>query len=90
MQIDLVVHLEEWDESQYYDRLGLEQKFIEILDEKLPLYVQPVKPGRDIVLLIETTVLNQRLKEMGCHSAKEFKLKLLESIASRKNIDREI
>ena len=90
MQIDLVVNLEEWDESQYYDRLGLEQEFIEILDEKLPLYIQPVKPGRDIVLLIETIVLNQRLKEMGCHAAKEFKLKLIESIASRKNLDREI
>ncbi len=89
VQIDMVVHLEEWNEAHYYDRIGLEERFIEFLDIQVPLYVHPVKPGRDIVLLIETTVLNHRLKEMGYHSAKEFNIKLLEEIAKGKKIEKE-
>ncbi|MCB1081437.1 MAG: HPr kinase/phosphorylase, partial [Chlamydiia bacterium] len=69
--------------------IGLEERFIEFLDIQVPLYVHPVKPGRDIVLLIETTVLNHRLKEMGYHSAKEFNIKLLEEIAKGKKIEKE-
>lgn len=87
--VDLVIHLEEWDESHYYDRVGLEERFQEFLGVRVPLYLNPVKPGRDIVLLIETTILNHRLKEMGYHSAKEFNQKLLEEIARRKKVGRE-
>ncbi|MCB1083304.1 MAG: HPr kinase/phosphorylase, partial [Simkania sp.] len=61
----------------------LEEKFKEILNLHIPSYVLPVKPGREVALLIETTVLNHRLKEMGYHSAKEFNIKLLETIAKR-------
>lgn len=89
VQLDMVVHLEEWNENHYYDRVGLEERFIEFLDIQVPLYVHPVKPGRDIVLLIETTVLNHRLKAMGYHSAKEFNTKLLNEIAKRKKIGKE-
>ena len=86
--IDLVIYLEDWDETHYYDRVGLEERFSEFLDTKVPQYLHPVKPGRDIVLLIETTILNHRLKEMGYHSAKEFNQKLLEEIARKKSIGR--
>ena len=64
--------------------MGLEERFTEFLGVKVPLYVHPVKPGRDAVLLIETTLLNHRLKEMGYHSAKEFNQKLLEEITRKK------
>lgn len=84
--IDLVIHLDEWNEERYYDRIGLEERFTEFLGVKVPLYVHPVKPGRDIVLLIEVAVLNHRLKEMGYHSAKEFNRKLLEEIARKKGV----
>ncbi len=87
--IDMVVHLEDWDETHYYDRVGLEERFTEFLGVKVPLYVHPVKPGRDVVLLIETTLLNHRLKEMGYHSAKEFNQKLLEEIARKRELGRE-
>ncbi|MCB1106919.1 MAG: HPr(Ser) kinase/phosphatase [Chlamydiia bacterium] len=86
--IDLVIHLEDWNQNRYYDRVGLEERFVEYLGTRVPLYLHPVKPGRDIVLLIETTILNHRLKEMGHHSAKEFNQKLLEEIARKKNIVR--
>lgn len=81
--IDLVVKLEVWDDQQFYDRVGLEEKHCEMLGIKLPYHLLPVKPGRDVVLLLETIALNHRLKGMGYNSAKEFKAKLIEMIASK-------
>ncbi len=86
--LDVIVKLEEWDDQVFYDRIGLDEKFLEILGENIPYHILPVKPGRDVVLLIETIVLNHRLKSMGYHSAKEFNVKLLETI-SRKQKERE-
>lgn len=83
-KIDIVVKLEEWDPSQFYDRVGLDEKFLEVLGTKVPFYVVPVKPGRDVALLLETVVLNHRSKAMGYHSAKEFKVKLQDAIAKRR------
>lgn len=78
--IDLVVRLESWDEHSFYDRVGLDEKFCDILGVKLPLHILPVKPGRDVVLLLETIALNHRLRGMGYHSAREFNTKLLKMI----------
>lgn len=85
-RIDLVVKLEEWDDDHFYDRVGLEEKYLDLLGVKLPFYVMPVKPGRDVVLLLETVVLNHRLKQMGYNSAKEFNVKLLETISRRQKL----
>lgn len=82
--IDIVVKLEAWDDQHFYDRVGLEEKFCDILGIKVPYHVLPVKPGRDVVLLLETIALNHRLKGMGYNSAKEFNSKLLEMIAVKK------
>lgn len=81
--VDIVVKLEDWDDRRFYDRVGLDEKYCDILSVKIPYHILPVKPGRDVVLLIETIVLNHRLKEMGYHSAKEFNVKLLETIAKK-------
>lgn len=81
-RVDLVVKLEEWDDHRFYDRIGLDEKYCDLLGVKVPYHVLPVKPGRDVILLIETIVLNHRLKEMGYNSAKEFNVKLLETIAN--------
>jgi HPr kinase/phosphorylase len=83
--VDLIVKLEEWDDRRFYDRIGLDEKYCDILGVKVPYHVLPVKPGRDVVLLIETIVLNHRLKEMGYNSAKEFNAKLLETISKKQN-----
>lgn len=82
-QLDIVVKLEVWDESHFYDRVGLEEKYCDILGVRLPFHVLPVKPGRDVVLLVETIALNHRLKEMGYNSAKEFNAKLLETLSHK-------
>lgn len=84
-RIDIVVKLEEWDDDHFYDRVGLEEKQLDLLGIKVPFYVLPVKPGRDVVLLLETIVLNHRLKQMGYNSAKEFNLKLLDTIAKQQD-----
>lgn len=81
--LDIVVRLEVWDDEHFYDRIGLDEKFCSILGINLPFHLLPVKPGRDVVLLLETIALNHRLKRMGYNSAKEFHVKLLETMASK-------
>lgn len=76
--IDLIVKMEVWDDQHFYDRVGLEEHFCDLLGIKVPFHVLPVKPGRDVVLLLETIALNHRLKDMGYNSAREFRNKLLE------------
>ena len=82
-RLDIIVKLEEWNAHSFYDRIGLEEKYLPLLGINIPFYILPVKPGRDVVLLIETIVLNHRLKEMGYNSAKEFNVKLLETISKK-------
>ncbi|WP_075882708.1 HPr(Ser) kinase/phosphatase [Candidatus Protochlamydia sp. W-9] len=81
--IDIVVRLEAWHDEHFYDRIGLDEKFTKILDVKLPYLTLPVKPGRDVVLLLETMALNHRLKNMGYNSAQEFTTKVLELTTSK-------
>ena len=71
-QIQVAIKLEEWDPDKSYDRIGAEESFIEILGVQVPHLVIPVKPGRNIPILIETAAMNERLKKMGYYSAKEF------------------
>ncbi len=86
--IDLVVKLEAWDDHSFYDRVGTDEKYCDILGINVPFHVLPVKPGRDVVLLLETIALNHRLKGMGYNSAKEFRSKLLEMMTG-KNVSQE-
>ena len=85
-EIQLVVELEEWDSSKNYDRLGAEDHTIELLGVNIPKLIIPVKPGRNIPIIIETAAMNERLKSMGYHAAREFNkniLKWIESDAAR-------
>lgn len=82
-RLDLIIKLEEWDDQAFYDRIGLDEKCTEMLGVNIPYHILPVKPGRDVVLLIETIVLNHRLKSMGYHSAREFNVKLLQTISRK-------
>ncbi len=71
-QIQLVCRLETWEEAKNYDRIGAEEGTVEILGVHVPLVVVPIKPGRNIPVLIETAARNERLKKMGYYSAREF------------------
>lgn len=68
--IDIVIELENWDENKEYDRLGLEDDYTEILGVRVPKLTVPVKPGRNIAMIIEVAVRNQRQKKLGYNSAK--------------------
>jgi HPr kinase/phosphorylase len=85
-QIQLVVMLEDWDPKKVYDRVGTEDKTTDILGVRLTMLEIPVKPGRNIPIIIETAAMNERLKKMGYFSAREFNqnvLKWLESESVR-------
>jgi HPr kinase/phosphorylase len=82
--IDIIVHLETWNDQHTYDRVGLEEKSSDILQTPVPFYLLPVKPGRDVALLLETIALNHRVKRMGLNAAEEFNKKLHLHIASKK------
>lgn len=80
-KINLVVTLEPWDQKNEYERTGLETHYYEILGVKLPHLVLPVRPGRNIPVLVEIAALNERLKRMGDHSARELNRKLIEAMS---------
>ncbi len=71
-RVEMVVEIEDWDAKKVYDRMGSINNTVEILGVKLPYINIPIKPGRDVPLLIEIAAMNERLKTMGYHSAKEF------------------
>jgi HPr kinase/phosphorylase len=85
-EIQLVVVLETWDSAKSYDRLGMEDQTMDFLGVSIPKLEIPVKPGRNIPIIIETAAMNERLKSMGYNAAKEFNkniLKWIESDAAR-------
>ena len=81
-EIQLVVQLEEWDNNKEYDRLGSRENTMDILEVHAPAILIPVKPGRNIPILIETAAMNERLKKLGFHSAKEFDENVLKGLES--------
>jgi HPr kinase/phosphorylase len=81
-QIQLVVMLEDWDSSKNYDRIGTDEQYLEILGVSIPKLEIPVRPGRNIPTIIETAAMNERLKSMGYHAAKEFNQNILRWIES--------
>ncbi|HOX11762.1 MAG TPA: HPr(Ser) kinase/phosphatase [Spirochaetia bacterium] len=81
-QIQLVCNLEEWDADKVYDRIGTDEKTVDILGVMVPQLDIPVKPGRNIPIIIETAAMNERLKKMGYHSAKEFNRNILRWLES--------
>ncbi len=74
--IDLVIGLEDWDENKEYERLGLDEELVEILGVKIPRILLPVRPGRNIPILIETAAMNYRSRQMGYHAARELSKKI--------------
>ena len=70
--IDLVVNLEQWNDNTMYDRLGLEDLYTVILDVKVPALTVPVKPGRNLAIIVEVAAMNNRHKKMGYNAAQAF------------------
>ncbi|MBR5497542.1 MAG: HPr(Ser) kinase/phosphatase [Clostridia bacterium] len=71
-KIDMVIRLEPWDSSKVYDRMGLEENFINIMGIRVPATVVPVTPGRNLAVIIETAAIANRQKKMGYNAAQEL------------------
>ncbi len=80
--VEMVFQLEEWDSTKNYERLGTADETTNLLGVNIPLITLPVKPGRNIPIIIEAAVLNQRLKSQGVHAAKDFNKNLIQWIES--------
>ena len=75
--IDIVIHLELWRENKEYDRLGLTEEHVSILGVKLPHIVMPVRPGRNLAIIMEVAAMNFRLKSLGHNPADMLDQKML-------------
>ena len=75
-QLDLVVHLEPWDDKKVYDRLGIEDHHVDILDVQIPIVTIPVRPGRNLASIIEVAVMNNRHRKFGYNAAQELARKV--------------
>ncbi|MCD8022844.1 MAG: HPr(Ser) kinase/phosphatase [Lachnospiraceae bacterium] len=71
-QIDLVIKLEEWSRDKEYDRLGLEEEYIEFLGNKVVCHSLPIRPGRNLAVIVEAAAVNHRQKKMGYNAAQEL------------------
>ncbi|MBQ1838951.1 MAG: HPr(Ser) kinase/phosphatase [Ruminococcus sp.] len=71
-KIDMVVNLELWDNTKVYDRMGLDNEYMEILGVEVPTMTIPVKPGRNLAVIIEVAAMNNRQKKMGYNAAKDL------------------
>ncbi len=80
-KIDLIVNLEPWVQGKMYDRLGIDEERTEILGISIPSMTIPVRPGRNLSIIIEVAAMNNRQKKMGYNTAEEFNKRIMESLS---------
>ena len=74
--IDMVIKLEDWDKDKEYDRLGLEDRYTEFLGNQVVCHNIPIRPGRNLAIIVESAAVNYRQKKMGYNAAKELLIRL--------------
>ncbi|MBQ9735861.1 MAG: HPr(Ser) kinase/phosphatase [Clostridia bacterium] len=79
-KIDLVINLEHWVQGKMYDRVGLENEFVDLLGIKIPAITIPVCPGRNLAIILEIAAMNHRQKKMGYNTAEEFNNRLMQQM----------
>ena len=79
-RIDLVIQLENWVEGKMYDRMGMDEERINILGIEVPCITVPVRPGRNLAIILEIAAMNNRQKRMGYNAAEEFNKKLMQQM----------
>lgn len=85
-EISLIINMEPWQEGKMYDRLGIDEQKTEILGIEVPSIVIPVRPGRNLSIIIEVAAMNLRLKKLGHNTAQEFNRRLMESMGFNMNL----
>lgn len=82
--LDMVIKLEEWDKDKEYDRLGLNEEYTEFLGNKVICHSIPIRPGRNLAIIVEAAAVNHRQKKMGYNAAQELYRRVQESINKNK------
>ncbi len=88
-QIDLVIKLSDWKKDAEYDRMGLEDEYIEYLGNKVVCHSLPIRPGRNLAVICEAAAVNHRQKKMGYNAAQELYRRVQENIVKGRNEDEE-
>lgn len=83
--IDVVIKLEEWNRDKQYDRLGLEEQYIEFLGNKVVCHSIPIRPGRNLAIICEAAAVNYRQKKMGYNAAQELYNRVTNSLKKSGN-----
>ena len=86
-QIDLVIKLSDWKKDAEYDRMGLEDEYIEYLGNKVVCHSLPIRPGRNLAVICEAAAVNHRQKKMGYNAAQELYRRVQENITKGRNED---
>lgn len=81
--IDLVITLEDWDKDKQYDRLGLEEEYTEFLGNRVVCHQLPIRPGRNLAIIVETAAINHRQKKMGYNAAQELYRRVQENLTKK-------
>jgi HPr kinase/phosphorylase len=79
-RIDIVIHMENWVEGKMYDRMGMDEEKTNILGIDVPSITIPVRPGRNLAIILEIAAMNNRQKKMGYNTAEEFNKKLMQQM----------
>ena len=87
--IDLVIKLEDWDKDRDYDRIGLEEEYTEYLGNKVVCHNLPVRPGRNLAIIVESAAVNYRQKKMGYNAAQELYTRVQNSLKKREEEENE-
>ncbi len=82
--IDLVITLEDWDRDKEYDRLGLEQQHTEFLGNQVVCHQLPIRPGRNLAIIVETAAINHRQKNMGYNAAQELYKRVQQNMTKKR------
>lgn len=81
--IELVITLEDWDREKKYDRLGMEEQYTEFLGNKVVCHQLPIRPGRNLSIIVETAAINYRQKKMGYNAAEELYKRVQRNLAKK-------
>lgn len=86
-EINLVVNIVPWNNQAHYDRMGLEEQYMELLGVKIPMYTIPITPGRNLAVILEVAAMNNRQKKMGYNAALEFTENINDNFSRNMNLN---
>ena len=85
--LDMVIKLEDWNKDKEYDRLGMEEEYTEFLGNRVVCHSLPIRPGRNLAVIVESAAVNWRQKKMGYNAAKELYNRVQANLAKKRDDD---